>query len=313
MVTGSRLESAAADNRNAEKGWSVAVFANNEENGIVDCLRSLIAAGGGSALQVYVLANGCTDRTAAVARAYAREQDGIEVIEIAMGDKANAWNVYVHDLAVEAQYHFFIDGDTTPCPDSFRRLANSLCQDEKAFAASGLPTGGRTSVRWAQHIRARHGMPGPLYCIRGPVIDELRERRLRLPVGLIGDDVLIPFLIKRDLGDSVVVNPDRVHVCNEAQFTAPSLHPGAWRDWKTYWKRLRRNSLRRFQNQLLLPFLKKNGVSAIPERVEELYTEAAVKQLSIRLGVNTAFDWLARREIQRLVTAQRDRSAKECG
>src|SRR5215813_10375343 len=71
----------------------VAVFAHNEENHIIRCLESLSLAADGSPLSAYVLANGCTDRTEEIVRGYAQTHPGVSLISIAVGDKANAWNV----------------------------------------------------------------------------------------------------------------------------------------------------------------------------------------------------------------------------
>jgi glycosyltransferase involved in cell wall biosynthesis len=80
----------------------VMMFAHNEEASIAATLESLPAAADGHWLDVFVLVNGCTDRTGAIVDAHARRDSAIHPVTIASVNKANAWNVYVHDLAPEA-------------------------------------------------------------------------------------------------------------------------------------------------------------------------------------------------------------------
>ena len=71
--------------------FDAAVFAYNEENRICRGLDGLLAnVPAGSVLRVFVLVNGCRDRTAAVVRGYSREHPEVVPVEIAFGDKCNA-------------------------------------------------------------------------------------------------------------------------------------------------------------------------------------------------------------------------------
>src|SRR5262245_16650447 len=51
--------------------WALAVFAHNEAGRIRPALESVVRAAAGQAVEVFVLANGCTDRTSAEVRACA--------------------------------------------------------------------------------------------------------------------------------------------------------------------------------------------------------------------------------------------------
>ncbi len=85
-----------------EQLWQVAVFAHNEELQIGACLESLDEASASHSINVYVMANGCSDRTEAVFREFAQTRRWLTLVSLALPDKANAWNVFVHDVAPPA-------------------------------------------------------------------------------------------------------------------------------------------------------------------------------------------------------------------
>ena len=80
-----------------------------------------------AAFEVIVVNDGSTDATGRTARALAAADARIRAHELALGDKANAWNDYVHRLAPEdAQMHVFIDADVRAAPGAFPSLAHAL-------------------------------------------------------------------------------------------------------------------------------------------------------------------------------------------
>ena len=90
--------------------WSVGVFAHNEAKSIQRCLDAIRTADPAVQIRVEVLVNGTTDDTMAVVGAYRpRENVTVTAHDIAIGDKANAWNVFTHTLAGEADLYVFDD------------------------------------------------------------------------------------------------------------------------------------------------------------------------------------------------------------
>lgn len=283
-------------------GWPVAVFAYNEEANIVNCLSSLPAAAGGFKLEVFVLANGCTDGTERVVTEYAQEHQhpNVNLISIDLGDKSNAWNVFVYDIAPDSDVYFFVDGDVQPNPNSLTALYCGLMDNSDAHAASALPAAGRSMEQWRNRILTNHGMPGNLYALRGTFVRRVREARIRLPTGLVGDDSILQALIKRNLDFRQEMVLDRIVPCSEAEFTFRSLSWFRLNDWRLYWRRRIRNSLRAYQNQMLVPVLKQHGVGAMPAHVIELYRATGNDCKLHWSGLNTIFDWIALRRITRL-------------
>ncbi|RID92565.1 glycosyltransferase [Gemmobacter lutimaris] len=100
------------------------VFAHNEAAGIATMVARLTAQTvPGLDLRILVLANGCTDDTAALARAA-----GAEVADLPEGGKSRTWNRFVHDLSrPEARVLIFADADIQlPDADALARLVAAL-------------------------------------------------------------------------------------------------------------------------------------------------------------------------------------------
>jgi glycosyltransferase involved in cell wall biosynthesis len=281
---------------------SVAVFAHNEARRILRCLDSLRAAAEGISLDVIVLANGCRDHTAAVARAWVPGPDAdisVRVAEIARGDKANAWNEFVHRLSGPADHYVFCDGDCYAEPRAINHLVDALAHDPHAQAASALPVTGR-SVAMAREAMARQrDLAGNLYALRGEFVQRIRRAGIRLPIGLVGDDSLVGAFAKFDLLPVPGRWDDtRIYPVPQAGFGFDSMNPLSRTDIRTYWRRRVRYSVRRYQFIALREVFLAGGFTAMPSRIEDLAGALpAAARLTWR-GGDTLFDWLARRRIR---------------
>ncbi len=279
--------------------WPVAVFAHNEQKRITASLESIEHAAAGHPVEVYVLANGCTDETEARVREYSRTHPAIHLVSIGRGDKANAWNEYVHrHLPAGADCSFFIDGDVRAEAGAFQRLYDALARAPHAVVSSAVPRTGRNREQFERLIVADREVAGNLYCIRGTFLDRLRAGKVYLPVGLIGEDGWVGAFAKSDLDPHRPWDDMRVEPCPTAGFffDSISLSPsGAIK----YWQRLKRYSLRDFQNCMLGHLLKNQGMAHMPADVNELYRHyAGVCTLRWR-GLNTVSDVLVLQQIRR--------------
>ena len=279
--------------------WAVAIFAHNEERNIERCLDSVLAAGGAQRLECFVLANGCTDRTADIVARYAARSPAIRLVPIDVGDKANAWNEYVHRLAPAATVHFFVDGDCCVGAGALSELARSLAEHPLASLAAALPATGRHLVAARRAVVDGHELMGNLYAMRGDFIDRLRRTEVRLPVGLIGDDSLVGALAKWDLDAMRPWNVDRIVVAENATFSFESLSPWHFRDWQIYLARRIRYRVRAHQIEMLKPLLKAQGVAALPPHIRSLYAAYVRGAPRGGSGIDHLFDYLARRRIER--------------
>mgnify|MGYP002779122684 CR=1 FL=1 len=287
---------------------SVCVFAHNEERHIARCLRSLPRTIDAEPVRVHVLANGCSDRTVDAARA--TPTGDLVVLDLPVGDKANAWNTYVHELAPDAEHHVFIDGDCWAAPSALQWLVKALAAVPAANAAAAVPGAGRSQRRARAAMRADRALAGNLYALRGEFVARIRRCGLRLPVGTVGEDSLVGLLAKIDLESKGPWRDERVVVSEEARFKFTPLRPWSPSDLRILVGRLRRYSLRQIQIQALRTIWKRDGLGAWPSDVRDLYPGILDGSLPFRLrGRDALCAPLALREISRVAAKRAGRPA----
>lgn len=118
---------------------SVIIPAHNEETYICSCLWSLLRSSepvGPAPIQVIVVANGCTDQTAAKVQAMRPdfEQKGwpLNLLTLEQGGKAGALNA--GDGAARYGTRVYIDADVQVSPNLLQQLAQVLDRPEAAYA-----------------------------------------------------------------------------------------------------------------------------------------------------------------------------------
>src|SRR5512135_1391278 len=152
-----------------EAPWPVMVLAHNEEREIEACLDSIHNAEPARRFDIFVMANGCTDNTERIVADYGRKHPGVHLVSIALGDKCNAWNVFIHETvpfrAQGRRVYFFMDGDARAVPGSFSAMARALEANPRAHAASAVPASGRNAERDRQEIIDEHGLVANLYSL----------------------------------------------------------------------------------------------------------------------------------------------------
>lgn len=281
--------------------FSVAVFAYNEQRLIGRCLESILAAAGGARIAVHVLINGCTDRTEDCVAALAARHPCIRPVVLARGDKANSWNVYVHELAPDVLTHVFVDGDMQVTPGSFAALAAALRADHRAVAAAALPVSGRSREAFRRKLTVNHELAGNLYALRGETVGQLRARAMRMPVGMFGEDGLLATILKCDLDPRRPPCAARIVACPEAGFAFDPLSPWLRSSWRIYRNRKMRYAVRKQQARMLYPRLRAEGLAALPPHVVDLYRKAGGSMRLEWSGADTLFDYLAIRRIRRQI------------
>ena len=277
------------------------VLAHNEERHIERCLDSIFAADPGAPLQAYVMANGCTDRTEDIVQQYATRDARVHLVSIKLGDKCNAWNVFIHET-VPAEcpgndIYFFMDGDAQVTPGSFSAMERVLRQDQKANAVGAPPASGRSMRHDRDELLRDRGLVANLYALRGRFVDRCREIGVRLPLRLEGDDGLIGALVRSDLNPKNSMDPKYIAPCPEAGFLFESFSLRRPSHWRSYWKRMVRYGRRRYEFSLLGPRLKAGGIAAMPADIREVYVDANRLPLTWD-GVYTVTNWYALREMR---------------
>ena len=291
-------------NDNAKSAiWPVMVLAHNEAKNITACLDSIYEADSGQRFSVFVMANGCTDNTEDVVREYAKKHENVNLVSIAIGDRCNAWNVFIHETipvhAPDSGRYFFMDGDCRACSRAFSELAKGLEEKSQANAASAIPMTGFDQEKDAREILEQHGLVANLYALSGRFVRRLQAKNVRLPLGLdAGDDGLIGALAKWDLDTRGEWNDDLIVPCANAGFTFEPISPMDFRAWKKFWRRLVLYSRRHYDNQLLGPRLKKEGIAGMPERISDLYAD--YKNLNLYWnGIYTISSLIALKQVQK--------------
>ena len=154
----------------AFQGVSVLIPAHNEADWLPACLDALCAADPvAGPVEVIVVANGCTDDTAELARkkAPAFEARGwaLRVLELAQGSKLGALNA--GEAAARGAVLVYLDADVLVSPPLLAQLAGALAEEAPRYA-SGMPRV-TTSGDWVTRHYTRfwqttgfmtHGVPG---------------------------------------------------------------------------------------------------------------------------------------------------------
>lgn len=282
----------------------IAVFAHNEERNIIACLNSLRQATS-VPTECYVLANGCSDHTEDIVRKYQRYYPGVRLVCTKLGDKANAWNMFIHEAApCNADYYFFIDGDVRASPWSLDVMIRALAHNRRANGVSALPASGRDVLAFQRDIRKQNGLAGNLYGLRGSFVNRIREQRIVMPVGTIGEDALVGAMLKWDLRGDTRWDNDKVTVADGAGFEFDSVSYWRPREWRKYLRRRVRYGIRGYQNRILGRAIQPAGFLALPRDVRNLYARYPDLLKLQWAGLRTIFDWLALREIKATVLSR---------
>ncbi len=310
---------------------TVVIMAYNEADNITACLESVamniqdLSASHPACydqVECLVVANGCRDNTAELARQFSEQSarlkpsvkpavtPWVKVFEIERGDKANAWNRAVHQYSKASQYYVFLDGDCVAQPNAIAKLIDELSHDVKLNACSAVPSAKLSLYR--QEMVTKGGIAGCLYALSGQFVQRIKQQKIKMPIGFIGDDSLVGALAHWDLDPlDNCWNKALTKVCPQAQFNYPSTWWHAITDPRFYLNRYRRYSLRHFQNKLLSERLYVAGLKGIPERVDILYQDAPLEHLALRPAwYHRIFD---RQTVKMILASQQAQAVADAG
>ena len=229
------------------------MFAHNEEKHIVNSVSSVMDSVDVNLNKLYVIANGCTDNTSNEIKQLqlTLSNDKILLIELELGDKCNAWNHYVHNLADDSPVHFFLDADVQFVSGTFGRLSECLVNSETANAAAGLPFSGRNQQQYLDMVRQGRCLFGNCYALKSEFIETIRQKSFYLPVGLGWIDSAITKIVNRDLED--IPNPKEGRIVHdlESGYRFDSLSLFSKADRQLYFNRIIRYRLGKHQEKYL--------------------------------------------------------------
>lgn len=279
----------------------VAVFAHNEERRIRRCIDAIL--GQYPSAFVHVLENGSSDATAQEAvNAIGKDGRGC-VHQVALGDKANAWNRFVHEFASpDADLYIFCDGDCYPVAGSVAALVEASRTNERANAFSALPATGRDRKRAIAAMISNHDLAGNLYALSRSFMWKLRGRQIRLPVGIVGDDSLVGAIAKMNASGPDAWSEEYVSVCQNAFYAFDPVSPLSFAEMEKYVMRLERYARRSLEIQMLQEHHRRAGLEQYPESVQELYR----RYYTNTHLVSTGMPWLSERMAHRRILAIMD-------
>ena len=174
---------------------SIVIPAHNEESTIGRCLNRLLGEGSSAGLQVVVACNGCSDRTADVARQFGSR---VTVVETNVASKVYAMNL--GDEVAQGFPRFYMDADVVLSPQDIQRIAKSL-EGGSALAASPGMEMDLSKSSWAvrAYYRVWRALPYTRQGMMGVGVYALsqagRGRFERFP-DIIADDGFVRVLFK---------------------------------------------------------------------------------------------------------------------
>jgi glycosyltransferase involved in cell wall biosynthesis len=112
---------------------SIIIPAHNEEKVIAATLNPLVAAANNGTIEIIVVCNGCTDKTAEVVASFG---DTIKCIETPVPSKANALNL--GDMEAKGFPRFYQDADVVLSLDTIRQVTQVLQAGQFLAAAPSM-------------------------------------------------------------------------------------------------------------------------------------------------------------------------------
>ena len=290
--------------------WAAVIFTSKES--LSDLLKTvdatLVAAAG--CASVHVMVNGNTLLANELAKAFGARSTvpsghtPMKIWSIPYGDKANAWNRYVHDIWDGESIAFFVDGYARPNPDALRLLGDSVHANPRAWGGSGVPSVGRSAKALRQNLIVNTGFHGNLCCIKGQVLLQMRTQNVRLPIGIYRTDSLMGAFLCLSLDPAHNVWDDsRIQVDPRASWSFDALRIWHPKDIFTHLKRLARQARGRLEIKAFSDHLegRQQSPQSLPATGRELVFEwvrcspAQIKSLY----KNRPLTWFAMRSLRK--------------
>ena len=277
----------------------VVVFTRNED-GLAECIESILGSEGGLISRIYVIVNGSSGSFVREAHLLKTRYGGVlRVFEIKLGDKSHAWNQYVYAVHEDHAFHVFVDAYVRVKPNAIALLVEALQRNARAVAATGVPSVGRQAAALAAEMNLRGGLHGSLHVLRGSFVERIRAAGIRLPTGLYRGDGLIGSMAMHDLAPlETSFDKTLIEVVHGATWDFDPLSPFNLADMKRHWRRRIRQARGRYENAYLKTRIYTGGYTSLPMHLDEALLEFTRNTpVKARSADEAFFMWLARREI----------------
>lgn len=206
-------------------------------------------------------------------RAFPTDSPTIRIWSTPLGGKAHAWNQYVHLIWPGSGLTFFVDGYARVKADAFQLLAVALPSAPAALAGTGVPSSGTDVVRARTELLSEGGLRGAFFALKKSVMNELRSRNIRLPLGLYGFDTLLGAMLAFALDPARHDWDVRTHIFVHPDVTWTIEEKKWWRYavLRTQWRRTLNNALRALVVQATKRYLaqRKMPPEQLPPTIEQ--------------------------------------------
>lgn len=192
---------------------------------------------------------------------------------LACGDKAHAWNIYVHELWPSARTTVFMDGYVEAAADAVLLLDKALAGKMNALGATGVPSVGMSAKRMKKAMAAGGGIHGNLFAIRADGMDMIRDARFFMPMGLYRVDAVIgAALYKKCQPVGVAWDVERIVVLPSVSWNFRPLKWWRIKDWVAYVKRRSRQQQGSLENSAFRDFFMRRhqSLDKLPRTALEL-------------------------------------------
>jgi hypothetical protein len=232
---------------------SIAIIASREDLAtLTSCIRSVLVARHASAAVIDVLVNGNEQLAQEVAHVSfdCPMNCQLRIWSIPQGDKAHAWNEYVHRIWPGRGNAVFLDGYVEVEADAFDALEDALSNSPAALAATGVPSSGRSAGWQRARMLREGGFQGNLHVLRSEVMHTVRKSDIRLPLGLYRTDSLTGALLLLGLDPAAHQwDNQRIAVAPGATWKVRQLERLTYSSLISQWKRTLRQAQGELENR----------------------------------------------------------------
>lgn len=281
--------------------YAIVMFAHNEEKNIRQSVKSVFENTDEKLERLLVIANGCTDGTVAVLKDLKSSFAKLEYLDVVFGDKCNAWNLYVHEHASDANVHFFVDADVRFTRQAFPKMYKTLVENDSANAIAGLPFSGRNIDTYKKMVTEGWSLFGNCYGIKRSLVELVKSKSFRLPIGLGWIDSAITKIIYKDVDLHKKAIKGKIIFNENCGYEFESLSLLKKSDWSLYISRIVRYRLGKLQEKYLetIPFEK------WPENLLEINQKVQDEIMTTRSYFNILDRHLVTRRIAKFAAKMR--------
>lgn len=262
--------------------WAVAVFAARENSIQLLSTINAIKEAAEERILIDVMVNGNPQLAPDISKLLKGSRLStsslvIRVWSILLGDKAHAWNQYVHQIWPGARCTFFVDGYVQVKGNALSLLDAGLTSSPSSLGGTGVPTTGRTAANLRRQMLAEGGIHGNFFALKNDTMNQLRQRQFNLPLGIYRTDSTLgaalafgldPSRQEWDIKGRIFVHPDVTWTTDERTW----WH---YAEIKSQFKRILRQAQGVLENKAVENFLahQKMVPEKLPYTVSELVLE----------------------------------------